>query len=122
MLHTFHGGIRPAGRKEATRRSGIQPLEPGPARVALPLAWCGGAAELLVQPGDTVGLGQVLARPEGEGIPLRASVSGTVAAVERRAFPGGRPLPARMRPLFHVPMRPDSWRFLGGAGGRTFPD
>ena len=90
MLHTFHGGIRPAGRKEATRRSGIQPLEPGPARVALPLAWCGGAAELLVQPGDTVGLGQVLARPEGEGIPLRASVSGTVAAVERRAFPSGR--------------------------------
>ena len=43
----------------------------------------------LVKPGDTVGLGQKLGDGEGLCVPVHASVSGLVTAVEPRPHPGG---------------------------------
>ena len=82
MLHGFHGGVRLTGRKNATRRSASVPMEHGPERVILPLSWCGAqGARLLVREGDGVLVGGKLAEPEGEGVPLYASVSGRVLSI-----------------------------------------
>jgi len=90
MFHGFHGGVRPAARKNATRRAVSVPLEHGPERVVLPLSWCGAqAVRVLVREGDTVLVGQPLAQPEGEGLPLHASVSGQVLAIRDDSAPGG---------------------------------
>ena len=54
----------------------------------------GGTAKALVRPGDRVLVGQPVAREEGDGVPIHASVSGRVAAVEDQPHPWGGQYPA----------------------------
>lgn len=90
MLHGFHGGVRLTGRKNATRRLASAPMEHGPERVVLPLSWCGAQeARLLVRERDDVLVGGKLAEPEGDGVPLYASVSGRVLSIRGEDEPGG---------------------------------
>ena len=89
MKHLFFGGVHPADRKELTGR-GIPPPAPIPAQVVIPLRQhIGAPCTPLVKPGDTVGLGQKLGDGEGLCVPVHASVSGLVTAVEPRPHPGG---------------------------------
>ncbi len=85
----FHGGIHPAGRKELTASAepdGV--LKPG--QVIIPLRQhIGKECEPLVAEGDIVRLGQKIGDGEGLCVPVHASVSGRVIAVEPRPHPGG---------------------------------
>ena len=90
MRRSFLGGVHPAAHKESTRRKPIVPLEVAPEQVAIPLTMCSaGGAVPAVKPGDRVTLGQVIARPEGDGVAIHASVSGRVRAIEPRPHPWG---------------------------------
>ena len=89
MKHLFFGGVHPADRKELTGR-GIPAPAPIPAQVVIPLRQhIGAPCTPLVKPGDTVRLGQKLGDGEGLCVPVHASVSGLVTAVEPRPHPGG---------------------------------
>lgn len=89
MKHLFFGGVHPADRKELTGR-GIPAPAPIPTQVVIPLRQhIGAPCTPLVKPGDTVGLGQKLGDGEGLCVPVHASVSGLVTAVEPRPHPGG---------------------------------
>ncbi len=89
MRHLFFGGIHPQGRKELSRR-GIPTPAPIPAQVVIPMQQHIGAPGIpLVKPGDTVRLGQKIGDGNGLCVPVHASVSGTVLAVEPRIHPGG---------------------------------
>ena len=62
MKHTFFGGVFPPVHKENSRRKPIAPMEQAPDHVVLPLEMSKeGQAVPLVHPGDTVGVGQVIA-------------------------------------------------------------
>ena len=90
MRRRFLGGIHPASHKESTRRKPIVPLDQAPKQVIIPLTMCtGGGAVPVVKRGDPVTVGQVIARPEGEGVYVHASVSGRVRAIEPRPHPWG---------------------------------
>lgn len=95
QLYRFHGGLVLAGHREAVvsrpvHRAGI------PARLVLPLKQhIGEAADCLVKPGDSVHKGQMIAAPRGAiSMPVHASSSGTVIAVEDHAVPHPSGLPA----------------------------
>ena len=90
MKHPFHGGVHPAGRKELS--SGNAPIPaPIPIQVVIPLLQhIGAACEPRVKPGDTVRLGQKIGDGTGLCVPVHASVSGKVLAVEPRRHPSGR--------------------------------
>lgn len=95
MRHKMFGGIHPAARKESTRRKALARMEKEPEWVILPLdQGGGGTAKVLVRPGDRVLVGQPVAREEGDGVPIHASVSGRVAAVEDQPHPWGGQYPA----------------------------
>ena len=90
MGHTVFGGVHPAARKESTRRKPVVPLEHAPERVTIPLEMCAlGGAVPTVRVGDKVTLGQVIAKPEGDGVPVHASVSGQVEDIGDRPHPWG---------------------------------
>ena len=90
MRRRFLGGIHPPAHKESTRRKPITPLEQAPSQVIIPLVMCtGGGAVPVVRPGDCVTVGQVIARPEGDGVYVHASVSGRVRTIEPRPHPWG---------------------------------
>ena len=89
MKHLFFGGVHPAPRMERTG-GGTPAPAPIPAQVVIPLRQhIGAPCTPLVKPGDTVGLGQKLGDGEGLCVPVHASVSGLVTAVEPRPHPGG---------------------------------
>lgn len=89
MRHLFFGGVHPAGRKELTGRNDPVPA-PIPREVVIPLRQhIGAPCEPLVKPGDLVGLGQKIGDGPGMCVPVHASVSGRVLAVELRPHPGG---------------------------------
>ena len=85
---TFGGGIHPLSDmhegKAATR--GRQVIAFAPDQVTIPMDMHLGAPSIpTVAKGDTVLLGQVIATPTGaRGIPVHASVSGTVSEVGMR--------------------------------------
>jgi electron transport complex protein RnfC len=84
-LGTLHGGLRlPACKNESTS----EPIRevPIPAQLVLPVEQrVGETAQPVVRVGERVLKGQVIAEPEGAlGIPVHASSSGSVVAIEDR--------------------------------------
>ena len=88
MKRTFKGGVHPLREihegKRFTEDCAVRPLVPG--QVTIPVGMHIGAPSApCVNKGDVVRLGQVIAEPVGGlGLPVHASVSGTVVAVEER--------------------------------------
>ncbi|MEW6038421.1 MAG: electron transport complex subunit RsxC [Pseudomonadota bacterium] len=87
-LHRFHGGLHLNAHKED---SSLAPLAtaPVPPRLIFPLQQRGGQnAQSLVEVGDHVRKGQVIAQGEGPmNPPIHASSSGVVSAIEPRPLP-----------------------------------
>ncbi len=84
MKHLFFGGIHPKYNKEMS--TGITDFHRlTPKQVVIPMVQhIGAPCEPLVKVGDTVKLGQKIGDGEGLCVPVHASVSGTVVAVESR--------------------------------------
>ena len=91
MRHSFFGGIHPDDGKRLAAASPITPLA-APEQVVIPMSMhIGAACTPCVQAGDEVKLGQVIGRSDAPvSVPIHASVSGTVAAVEPRLHPNGQ--------------------------------
>jgi len=87
-LHRFHGGLV---LESYSGMSTTQPVAAAgiPDELVIPLQQhVGEIATPLVQPGDTVLKGQMIAAPQGSvSCPVHASSSGTVTAIEPRPFP-----------------------------------
>ncbi len=93
-IYEFHGGIHPPECKEQSTRTPIAQL-PLPARLVVPLHQHKGApAKVVVQVGQSVLKGELLAEAQGYvSAPVHAPSSGTVRAIEKRAIahPSGLP-------------------------------
>ncbi len=90
MKSLFFGGIHPKYNKEMS--TGVEPLSTiTPKTVVIPmLQHIGAPCTPLVQVGDRVLVGQKIGDGEGLCVPVHASVSGTVTAIEPRPHPSGR--------------------------------
>ena len=90
MKRLFFGGIHPKYNKEmSTGITSFQTITP--AQVVIPMQQhIGAPCTPLVQVGDTVKLGQKIGDGEGLCVPVHASVSGKVIAVEPRPHTSGR--------------------------------
>jgi electron transport complex protein RnfC len=88
QLYRFHGGLVLPGHREVVASRPVQAAGIPP-QLVLPLKQhIGEAAECLVSPGDAVFKGQMIAAPRGTiSMPVHASSSGTVIAVEDRPVP-----------------------------------
>ena len=90
MKHLFFGGIHPKYNKEMSTTS-IDFRIIAPAQVVIPMQQhIGAPCTPLVQVGDTVKLGQKIGDGEGLCVPVHASVSGKVIAIEPRPHTSGR--------------------------------
>ncbi|MDE6898039.1 MAG: electron transport complex subunit RsxC, partial [Lawsonibacter sp.] len=95
MTHSFFGGVYPATRKDITRRKPMARLPKPPKEIVIPLMMCAdGPAIPVVGPGDSVTVGQPIAKRDGRGAALHASVSGRVSGIELRPHPWGGRSPA----------------------------
>ncbi len=141
MKHLFFGGIHPKYNKEmSTHITDFHSITPK--QVVIPLQQhIGAPCKSLVQVGDHVLMGQKIGDGEGLCVPVHASVSGRVVAIEPRPHTSGRmvqaividndfqdtPFPSSLdlRPL--EKMEPDAIlhtvREAGivGMGGAAFP-
>ncbi len=90
MKHLFFGGIHPKYNKEMS--TGITEFRTAtPAQVVIPMQQHIGAPCVpMVAVGDTVKRGQKIGDGEGLCVPVHASVSGKVVAVEPRPHTSGR--------------------------------
>ena len=90
MKHLFFGGIHPKYNKEmSTQVTAFHSITPK--QVVIPLQQhIGAPCSPLVQVGDKVLRGQKIGDGEGLCVPVHASVSGTVAAIEPRPHTSGR--------------------------------
>ena len=89
MVHKFFGGVHPKGHKALTSQQAVQEF-PEPDVLVIPMAQHIGAPCLpLVKKGDTVTVGQKIGDNQGLCVPIHASVSGTVKAVEKRPHTSG---------------------------------
>ena len=90
MKRLFFGGIHPKYNKEMST-VGKELRTIAPARVVLPMQQhIGAPCTPLVQVGDSVKLGQKIGDGEGLCVPVHASVSGKVIAIEPRPHTSGR--------------------------------
>ncbi len=90
MKRFFFGGIHPRYNKEMSLRS-AELITVDPDRVIIPLLQhIGVPCEPLVAVGDTVLRGQKIGDGEGLCVPVHASVSGTVVAIEPHRHPNGQ--------------------------------
>ncbi len=90
MKHFFFGGVHPSYKKEMSTQTDAL-LEPNPAEVVIPLhQHVGVPCKPLVSVGDRVLMGQKIGDGEGQCVPVHASVSGTVVAIEARRHPNGQ--------------------------------
>ena len=63
MIHSFFGGVYPAPRKGNTRRKPLSRLSQPPKEIVIPLIMCAdGPSTPMVSPGDSVTVGQPVAR------------------------------------------------------------
>lgn len=90
MKHLFFGGIHPRYNKEmSTAGDSFRTI--APSQVVIPLVQhIGAPCKPMVSVGDYVLRGQKIGDGEGLCVPVHASVSGTVVAVEPRPHPNGR--------------------------------
>ena len=90
MKHRFFGGIHPKYNKEMSLSiTSFQTITP--AQVVIPMQQhIGAPCTPLVQVGDKVLLGQKIGDGEGLCVPVHASVSGKVIAIEPRPHTSGR--------------------------------
>ncbi len=88
QLHHFHGGLHPDEHKAESMQEGLSSITL-PKQIVLPVKQHIGAQnKLLVDVGDHVNKGQLLAEShEFISAPVHASTSGTVCAIEQRAVP-----------------------------------
>ena len=87
MKHLFFGGVHPKYNKEMSTTS-IDFRSITPAQVVIPMRQhIGAPCTPLVQVGDAVKRGQKIGDGEGLCVPVHASVSGKVIAVEERPHP-----------------------------------
>lgn len=100
-LKTFPGGLHPPDSKAATAQRPVENC-PLPDELIIPLSQhIGAPAKPCVAKGDRVKKGQVIGEARGfVSVPVHASSSGDVVAVEPRPHPSGMALPA-------VVLRPD---------------
>ncbi|BCA78352.1 electron transport complex subunit RsxC [Desulfuromonas sp. AOP6] len=100
-LTVFSGGVHPSDNKEWSAHKPIE-VCPLPEELVIPLSQhIGAPAKSCVAPGDRVLRGQVVGEAHGfVSVPVHASTSGEVVAVEPRLHPFGSFLPA-------VVIRPD---------------
>ncbi len=85
----FFGGVHPNGHKSLTSEKAVISL-PAPKQVVIPMSMhIGAPCKPLVKKGDQVTVGQKIGDNTGLCVPVHASVSGTVAAVEPRPHPNG---------------------------------
>ena len=90
MKRLFFGGIHPKYNKEMSTRI-TEFAEVKPKQVVIPMVQhIGAPCTPLVQVGDRVLRGQKIGDGEGLCVPVHASVSGTVVAVEPRPHTSGR--------------------------------
>jgi electron transport complex protein RnfC len=94
VLKSFRGGIHPIkhGGKRATRNEPIREFEPG--TVIIPMQMhMGPPCTPCVEKGQRVLKGQLIGEPQGFlGVPIHASVSGTVLCVEKHQFADSQPV------------------------------
>ena len=89
MKHLFYGGVHPADKKELSAGVPLQKLEK-PKQVIIPMSQhIGAPCTPLVAVGDVVKKGQKIGDGEGLCVPVHASVSGKVVAIEPRRHPNG---------------------------------
>ena len=90
MKHLFFGGIHPKYNKEMS--TGVTQYETiTPKQVVIPMVQhIGAPCQPLVAVGDRVKRGQKIGDGEGLCVPVHASVSGTVVAIEPRPHTSGR--------------------------------
>ena len=87
MKHRFFGGIHPKYNKEMSTKSVTLPVI-APKQVVIPMQQhIGIPCTPLVKVGDRVLRGQKIGDGEGLCVPVHASVSGTVTAIEARPHP-----------------------------------
>jgi electron transport complex protein RnfC len=94
-LPTFHHGVHPAEHKQATDRLPIEQM-PFVREYVLPLSQhIGAPSKPVVEPGQRVQRGQLIAEPGGfVSVALHAVVTGTVTAVDLRLHPNGKMMPS----------------------------
>jgi len=89
MKHLFYGGVHPADKKELSAGVPLQKLEK-PKQVIIPMSQhIGNPCTPLVAVGDVVKKGQKIGDGQGLCVPVHASVSGRVVAIEQRRHPKG---------------------------------
>lgn len=88
MARSFFGGVHPKGYKELSREMPITPIQPKLVSIAMS-QHIGRPCTPLVAVGDRVTVGQKIGDGQGLCVPVHASVSGTVVAVEERPTPSG---------------------------------
>ena len=90
MKRLFWGGLHPADRKELSSSAQLDTAFQ-PKVVTIPMQQhIGAPCTPLVQVGDQVKLGQKVGDGQGLCVPVHASVSGKVIAIEPRRHPSGR--------------------------------
>ena len=91
MPKSFRGGVHPAENKGRTTGAPVVTMPP-PERVVLPVSQhIGAPAQPCVEVGQKVLVGDVVAEPAGfVSVPVHATISGEVEAVEPRPDPLGR--------------------------------
>ena len=90
MAGTFDGGVHPYDAKLSTKTCAIDQM-PLPAEVVLPVSQhIGAPAKVIVEKDQAVSKGQVVAEAGGfVSVPIHASISGVVKAIEPRVTPLG---------------------------------
>lgn len=88
LARSFFGGVHPKGYKELTREAPIVPIRPQVVSIAMS-QHIGAPCRPLVNVGDRVTVGQKVGDGPGLCVPVHASVSGLVIAIENRPHPGG---------------------------------
>ena len=89
MAFSFFGGVHPKENKWYACDKEIQPF-PAPDVVVIPMSQhIGAPCKPLVKKGDLVTMGQKIGDNQGLCVPVHASVSGKVKAVEARPHTSG---------------------------------